>query len=393
VISLAEAQQRIMALSTPLPAIEMPLHQSVGHYPAENILADRAQPAADLSAMDGYAIRFVDMPGPWWVTGESAAGAPFTGSLSAGEAVRIFTGAHVPMGADTILVQEDAHFEHSRLTMTGDGPDYSGKHIRLRASDFAENDCLLSAGDLLISGAVALAAMAGRGVVQVGGRPKVCIIATGDELVPPGAPCSPAQIPSSNTVMLAAMLNTLPCDVCDYGIVGDSLKALEQAFIANTDADIIVTTGGASVGDHDYVQEALMQSGANIDFWRIAMKPGKPVMAGKLGKTIVLGLPGNPSSAFVTAFLLLLPLIRHLAGCREPLPTSENAVLTTDISPTQNRVEFVLGRYERGEVTPLKGQDSGLVSTLAKANALIIRPIEAAAQRAGEDVAIYHLNL
>jgi molybdopterin molybdotransferase len=393
VISLAEAQQRILALSAPLPATKVLLHQSFGHYLAENILADRAQPAADLSAMDGYAIRFADMPGPWQVIGESVAGAPFTSSMSAGEAVRIFTGAHVPIGADTILVQEDAHSQHLHLTMTGDGPGSLGQHVRVKGSDFAEGDCLLNAGDLLSSGTVALAAMAGRGVVKVGGRPKVCIIATGDELVTPGAPRSPAQIPSSNTVMLAAMLNILPCDVIDYGILGDSLDALKQAFAANTDADVIVTTGGASVGDHDYVQEALVQSGAKIDFWRIAMKPGKPVMAGMLGKTIVLGLPGNPSSAFVTAFLLLLPLIRHLAGCRDHLPVTENAVLTTDLTATQNRAEFIRGRYEHGQVTPLKGQDSGLVSTLAKANALIIRPIKAPALYAGGDVVIHHLRL
>ncbi len=391
-ISLAEAQQRLMALSAPLLPLESPLHQCVGHYLAEDIIAHRTQPAADLSAMDGCAIRFSDMPGPWQVIGESAAGAPFFGEMAKGEAVRIFTGAHVPSGADTILVQEDAAIEGATLTLTGDGPAKTGQHIRRTGSDFAAGDRLLSVGDLVSPGAVALAAMAGRGTVRVGGRPKVTIIATGDELVAPGKQCSAAQIPSSNSVMLTAMLAPLPCDVTDHGIVGDSLDALRTAFSAHGDANIIVTTGGASVGDHDYVQEALVQSGAEIDFWRIAMKPGKPVMAGKLGKTIVLGLPGNPSSAFVTAFLLLLPLIRHLAGSLSPLPETRTARLTTQIGATGNRAEYLRAVYQDREISALQGQDSGLVTTLAKANALIICAANVPETSSGDRVLFHPLT-
>ena len=259
------------------------------------------------------------------------------------------------------------------------------------SADFAQGETVLTKGQHLSPGAIALVAMAGFGSVKVGGRPKVAIIGTGDELLPPGVPCTSAQIPSSNNVMLAAMLDGLPCDVTDYGIVPDSLIHLQQAFADCANADIIVTTGGASVGDHDYVQGALIAAGTEIDFWRIAMKPGKPVMAGKLGKSIVLGLPGNPSSAFVTAFLLLLPLVRHLAGCWSPYPLEEHGVLSGNIGPTQNRAEYLRGHIVAGILNVFHGQDSGLVKTLAQADALIIRPASAPAMKAGDTVSFHRL--
>ena len=258
-------------------------------------------------------------------------------------------------------------------------------------ADFADGEILLTKGQHLSPGAIALAAMAGFGSVRVGGRPKVVIIGTGDELLPPGTPCTTAQIPSSNNVMLAAMLDGLPCDVTDYGIVPDSLNRLSQAFVDCAEADIIVTTGGASVGDHDYVQSALIAAGAEIDFWRIAIKPGKPVMAGKLGTAIVLGLPGNPSSAFVTAFLLLLPLVRHLAGSAMPYPLEEWGVLSADIPVTQNRAEYPRGHIAAGILSVFQGQDSGLVKTLSRANALVIRPPSAPAMAAGDTVSFHRL--
>ncbi len=250
-------------------------------------------------------------------------------SLGAGEAVRIFTGAHVPGGADSILIQEEAGRDGDALTLTGEGPSASGAHIRRKGGDFSEGDRLLEAGTRLNAGAIAAAVMAGYGALAVGGRPKVSIIGSGDELVPPGEPCDAAHIPSSNSVMLAAMLDGLPCYVEDQGIVADNLADLEAAFRACAGSDIIVTSGGASVGDHDLVQQALRNVGAEIDFWKVAMRPGKPVMAGQLGGAIVLGLPGNPSSAFVTAFLFLLPLIRHLAGSKSPLPEVLTALLAS----------------------------------------------------------------
>ncbi len=391
-ISLAEAQARLLALAAPLPSVTSPLAQASGHYLAQNVIAGRTQPAADLSAMDGYVIRFADMPGPWRQVGESAAGATFSGKVGAGETVRIFTGAHVPNGADTILLQEDVASDGVMITLTGDGPDFAGKHIRRTGTDFLAGDTLLSKGQYLGAGAIALAAMAGLGRVLHGGRAKVTIIATGDELVAPGASCSKAQIPSSNSLMLAAMLEGLPCDVVDYGVVPDSLSALIHAFADCAGSDVVVTTGGASVGDHDYVQEALKQSGATIDFWRIAMKPGKPVMAGKLGNTIFLGLPGNPSSAYVTAFLLLLPLVRHLSGCAEPYAVEEQALLANDIPATESRAEYMRGYLSAGEIKAFQAQDSGLVTVLAQANALIIRPAFSSAEAAGGAVSLYRLS-
>ncbi len=390
-ISLAEAQARLLNLADALPPVSAPLSKASGHYLAEDIISKRTQPAADLSAMDGYAIRFTDMPGPWTLIGESAAGSPFTGVIGKHETVRIFTGAHVPIGANTILVQEDTKPEGLVINLGVDGPGLAGKHIRKAASDFAENDILLAKGQFLSPGAIAVSAMAGSSSVLIGGRAKVSIIASGDELVPPGALCSTAQIPSSNSIMITGMLAGMPCDVTDYGIVPDSIAALTQAFTDCADADVIVTTGGASVGDHDYVQAALIESGADMDFWRIAIKPGKPVMAGKLGKTVVLGLPGNPSSAFVTAFLLLLPLVRHLSGCLLPYPVQEQSVLEGDIPATQNRAEYLRGYVAAGLVSAFRSQDSGLVSSLAIANALIICSALSPEIKAGKTVSLYRM--
>lgn len=373
-IGVEEAQARLLALASPLPAIQPPVAQAAGQYLAEDVLARCTQPAADLSAMDGYAIRFADMPGPWRVIGESAAGRPFAASVGAGEAVRIFTGAHVPHGTDSILIQEEASRSNDRLTLTGEGPPAVGAHIRGKGGDFSVGDRLLEAGTRLNAGAIAAAVMAGYGALAVGGRPKVSIIASGDELLPPGQPCDAAHIPSSNNVMLAAMLDALPCNVEDKGIIADKLADLEAAFRACAGADIIVTSGGASVGDHDLVQQALRNAGAEIDFWKVAMRPGKPVMAGRLGRSIVLGLPGNPSSAFVTAFLFLLPLVRHLAGSKSPLPDVLTAHLGADLPAGGQRTDYLRAYVENGVISVFNRQDSGMLTPLSQANALVINP-------------------
>jgi molybdopterin molybdotransferase len=383
-IEVDEAQARLLALTAPLPAISLPLGQAVGHYLTEDVIAQRTQPAAELSAMDGYAIRFAELPGPWRVIGESAAGTPIDGALGAGEATRIFTGAHVPAGGDCILVQEEAARDGDMLRLSGKGPPGIGAHIRRAGADFVGGDCLLEAGDLLNAGRVAVAAMAGYGRLQVGGRPKVTILASGSELVVPGTECSAAQIPSSNSVMLSAMLATLPCDVVDGGIVADELRALEAALRAAAEtSDIIVTTGGASVGDHDLVQAALRNVGAEIDFWKVAMRPGKPVMAGRLGSSIVLGLPGNPSSAFVTAFLFLLPLVRHMAGSKSPLPHIHTAVLGHALSAGGLRTDYFRAKMENDVISIFNRQDSGMITPLSQANALLINPAGAVPRAAG----------
>lgn len=381
-IGVEEAQARLLALAKPLPAVELPVAQAATHYLASDVVALRSQPAADLSAMDGYAVRFADMPGPWRVIGESAAGRPFAGSAGAAEAVRIFTGAHVPYGADCILIQEDAMREGDRLILKGDGPPRPGAHVRPKGDDFLHGDRLLDAGARINAGAIAAAVMAGHGTLRVGTPPRICIIASGDELRPPGEPCDDAHIPSSNNVMLAAMLSGLPCNVEDKGIIADRLSDLEATFRACADADIIVSSGGASVGDHDLVQQALRNVGADIDFWKVAMRPGKPLMAGRLGSAIVLGLPGNPSSAFVTAFLFLLPMVRHMAGSASPLPPMLTGILGNDLPSGGNRTDYFRAMVENNVITTLYKQDSGLAVPLAKANALVVNPINAPSRSA-----------
>ncbi len=383
-IAVAEAQARLLALASPLPSQTLPLEQAIGRYLAEDIIAKRTQPAADLSAMDGYAIRFADLPGPFSLVGESAAGAPFAGTIGSQQAARIFTGAHVPTGADTILVQEDARAEGSLINLSGDGPNVIGKHIRRQGGDFRDGDRLVCSGALVHAGAIAAAAMAGYGALSVGGTPKIKIIGTGDELMPPGKACDVAHIPSSNNIMLHAMLKPLPCTVTDAGIVKDDLKLLTAAFGDAGHYDVILTSGGASVGDHDLVQDALKAAGAEIDFWRVAMRPGKPLMAARIGTTVVLGLPGNPSSAFVTAFLFLLPLIRHLAGSTAPYPAVALAPVTTDIPAGDNRSEYVRALIENGRIAPFGKQDSGIITPLVQANALIVRPTGCPPLKPGE---------
>ncbi len=391
-ISVDEAQARLLALASPLAPIDIPISKAARHYLGGPLEAIRTQPAANLSAMDGYAITLAAFPGPWHLIGESAAGRPFSRALEKGEAVRIFTGAHVPQNADTILIQEDATRIADELRATQMTALMSGAHIRRAGADFKAGAEILPRGMYLGAGPLAVAAMAGHGTLSVGQWPRVAIVATGDELVVPGGMCSAAQIPSSNTPMLQAMLAEYPCNIIDAGIIGDDLGELETklAALANA-ADIVVTTGGASVGDHDLVQTALKNIGADMDFWKVAMRPGKPLMAGKIGGTIFLGLPGNPSSAFVTAFLFLLPLIRHMAGCLTPLPELSEAVSATDLPEGGVRAEYLRARIDGSVITPLTGQDSGLTAPLAYANALLLQPPHVPPRAIGTHV--QHLRL
>lgn len=374
-ISVEEAQARLLALASPLPPVERELMQAVRHYLHTPLTAMRTQPAADLSAMDGYAIAVADFPGPWRVIGESAAGHPFTGALQQGGAVRIFTGAHVPKNADSVLIQENTARDGDVLRAPLDGAPKLGANIRRLGSDFRAADEVLPTGTYLDAGAIAVAAMAGHGKLDVGSIPRIAIAATGDELVPAGAAAGPTQIPCSNSPMLQAMLSGLPCDVLDAVILRDDLAELETSLLALSEqVDIIVTTGGASVGDHDLVQTALLNIGAQMDFWTVAMRPGKPLMAGKIGNAVILGLPGNPSSAFVTAFLFLLPLIRHMAGCTSPLPALFEVATASDLPAGGDRAEYMRATVEGGRITPFRVQDSGLTRTLSQANALLVQP-------------------
>ena len=388
-LPVGEAQARLLALARPLPIETLPLIDASARWAAEEVIARRTQPAADLSMMDGYAIRFADLPGPWRVIGESRAGMRLDRRVGKGEAARIFTGAPVPEGADAILVQEEASRDGDLLRLAGEGPLRAGSSIRPRGSDFAEGARLFSNGDLLTPGRIAAAAVGGHGALAVRRRPRITLISTGDELVAPGEAAEGVMLPASNGVMLRALIGAA-AEVCDAGIVPDRLDALVQAF-RTADADILVTTGGASVGDHDLVRPALAEAGAALDFWRIAMRPGKPLLAGKLGDTITLGLPGNPVSAFVTAQLFLLPLIAHLGGARAPIPQTERALLAAPLPAVGNRDDYIRATLSEGRVRPLSNQDSGAVSTLALADTLIVRPAGASPAPVGENVDILRL--
>lgn len=391
-IPVAEAQARMMALRPPLPIETVPLVQANGRHAAVDVVAARTQPALDLSAMDGYAIRFAERPGPWTVIGESAAGGGLDRALAAGEAARIFTGAPVPEGADAILVQEEAARDGDRLMMAGEGPRGPGAHIRRAGSDFAQGDTLIAAGTAIGAAAIALAVSGGHGALAIRRRPRISILSTGNELVRPGVPTSGALLPASNGPMLAAMLAGPTCIVTDHGIVRDDLDAIAAAFSALADqANIIVTTGGASVGDHDLVLPALQKAGARIDFWKVALKPGKPVMIGTLGEAIVLGLPGNPVSAFVTATLFLKPLVAHLLGARSPVPAPMLARLGAALPATGNRAEYLRGRWSEGRAVPVISQDSAGLVALVQAEMLIVRPPKSAALEPGADIEIIPL--
>lgn len=388
-IPVAEAQGRMLALRGPLPEETVSLVDALGRYAARDVLARRTQPATDLSAMDGYAIRFAERPGPWTVVGESAAGGGLDRALLPGEAARIFTGAPVPAGADTILIQEEATCDGDRLTMTGEGPPTIGAHVRPAGGDFREGSRLLAQGSMIGAAAIALAASGGHGTLPVRRRPRVALLSTGNELVPAGEPTPGALLPASNGPMIAALLGHSACTVTDHGIVRDDLDAIAAAFAHMAgDSDIILTTGGASVGDHDLVLPALKQAGATIDFWRVRMKPGKPVMIGTLGEAIVLGLPGNPVSAFVTATLFAKPLIAHLLGAARSVPTPITARLAAPLPATGNRAEYVRARWAEGGVEPLSGQDSAGLAALVQAELLIVREAEAAALPEGAEVPI-----
>jgi molybdopterin molybdotransferase len=325
------------------------------------------------------------------VVGESAAGDGLDRALAPGEAARIFTGAPLPEGADTILVQEEAARNGDALRLEGEGPARQGQNVRPAGSDFAIGTRVVAAGDRLTPARIALAAISGHGSLPVHKKPSIILISTGNELVRPGDPVADFQLPASNGPMLAALLSSQPVEIEDRGIVRDDLDALSAAFRDAATADIIVTTGGASVGDHDLVRPALAKAGAALDFWSVAMKPGKPLMAGTLGKAITLGLPGNPVSAFVTARLFLLPLIAHMLGAARPAPSPRAAMLDGTLPRTGKRAEYVrAARTEKG-VHPLTNQDSGALLALASADVLIVRKPDSPEIRAGEQVDILDL--
>jgi molybdopterin molybdotransferase len=390
-ITPEQALLRILALGAPLTEQQdLPLVDCLNRYAACPIPALRTQPARDQSAMDGYAIRWADLPGPWTITGESAAGRSFKGACADHEAIRIFTGAALPAAADTILVQEDCARDGDILTLTGDGPACKGAHVRPQGGDFRAGQILLERGDRITPARIGLAALAGDATLPVTRLVRIALISTGNELGPIGQALNDDQIPSSNGVTLSALLAQAPATIVDFGIIKDDRAALTRCFHDLASFDVIVTSGGASIGDHDLVRPALLDADATLDFWKIAMRPGKPLLAGRLGNAIVLGLPGNPVSAFVTAMLFLLPLVRHLCGARNPGPVRQSATLTTNLAPNGPRTDYQRAICAGDTVTPIEG-DSGMLRALASANALIEVPPHSATIQAGCKVSIISL--
>lgn len=383
-LPLAEAQARLLALATPLAVVEESLGEAAGRWLAADIAARADHPFADLSAMDGYAIRFDEMPGPWRLGQEVAAGAMPSGPLGPGEAARIFTGAPLPEDADTILIQEEAARAGDMLRLAGEGPPRKGAHVRRRAENFRTGGTVLTTGQRLTPARIGLAAMAGHARLSVRRRARIALISTGDELAPPGTPLRPGQIYESNAPMLTALLAGQPAELRSHRILADDFPTLLDGLTAAAaDCDILVTTGGASVGDHDLVRPALAAAGATLDFWRVAMKPGKPLMAGRLDGCIVLGLPGNPVSAFVTALLFLKPLIAALGGAADPLPRTVRLPLGAPMPANGVRFDFVRAAINEGTVCPIPVQDSGSLTSLAGADALVLRPPHAPAAEPG----------
>ena len=390
-LSLEEAQRRLLEQAEPLPVELVAAGSALGRYLAEDVTAARTQPAADLSAMDGYAMADGDPPGPWRVVGESAAGRPFAGSIGPGEAVRISTGAFMPAGANAVLIQENATRDGQQLALNGAG-EPSPRHIRRMGFDFRSGDVLLSAGTRMGPAQIALAITGGRSELAVHALPSVAVIDSGDELAAEASACADHQIPASNGAMLSAMVAPHVANVRRIGPVPDKLDALLAALGDASDADVIVTSGGASVGDHDLVRPALEAWGATIDFWRVAMKPGKPILVAHRGRQWILGLPGNPVSSYVTAFLFVLPLLRRLGGAEHSLPKAVPLTVSEDMPATGDRLEFVRAVQVGGTVAPVNEQDSSALRALAASNALIRRGIGSPAARKGDTVEAYWLE-
>lgn len=390
-LNLEEAQKRLLTLAPRMGSEQVAVDAALGRVLSADVKARRTQPPADLSAMDGFA---VCGGGPWTLVGESRCGAPFTGSLNPHETVRISTGAHMPEGGESVLLQENAQTD-GVVIKTGETPP-KGRHIRRRGFDFGEGDTLLSAGTVMGPAHIALTLSGGHGKVPVVRLPKVAVLDSGDELAADPEHCTTDQIPASNGAMIAAMVAPLVGNPTRIGPVADDMDSLASALEQARDCDILITSGGASVGDHDLVQDALRQWGAAIDFWKVAIKPGKPLMVATrtLGERqqLILGLPGNPVSSFVTAFLFALPAIRKSLGIEPALPKPQTRIAGEDFAVGGPRREFVRGISDGTSVVRANSQDSSALASLALANCLIERAPDTPETPRGAGVSVYSLQ-
>ncbi len=392
-----EARARILKGVKPLPPETVKLEMALGRVLAKAVMAKRDQPPFAGSAMDGYAVRAEDVttvPVQLALIGTSAAGRAYSGTLRPGTAVRILTGAPLPKGADAVVIQENTSRVGPLLTVLQ--PSSPGKHVRRPGLDFAAGDELVPANHKLGPRDIGLLSAGNAATVSVRRKPRIVVFATGDELILPGQKPRPDQIVSSNSHALQALAESFGAEVINLGIVRDTLKATIAAVRKGLDADILISTGGASVGDTDFVQEAFKACGVKIDFWKIAIRPGKPFMYGRRGKTHVMGLPGNPVSALITARIFLKPLIAAMQG----FPTEEPgtlARLTAAMPANDGRQDYVRAALSVAAdgtrtVTPFAAQDSSMQRTLQQSQALIIRPPEAPAAPANSLVPVLILD-
>jgi molybdopterin molybdotransferase len=396
-ISVEDARDRILAGLHATPAETVPLADAWGRVAAADVRARVRQPPADVSAMDGYALRAEDgtLGARLRIVGTAPAGHPWGGTLAQGEAVRLFTGSFVPQGADTVLLQEDATDADGVVTINE--ATAKGRHIRRAGQDFSSGDVLVPAGKRLSVRDIGLAASGNHPWLSVHRRPRVAILATGDEIALPGEPIPPGGIVSSNAHALAAFVRALGGEATVLPIALDTLGAIAAGADAARGADMLVTTGGASVGDHDLVRAGLAARGFALDFWKIAMRPGKPLMFGAVAGLPVLGLPGNPVSALVCAVLFLQPALAKLSGLPAAPPPRTRALLAAPLPANDQRADHLRARLTEAPdgtllATAFERQDSAMMRLLATADALILRAPHAPAAVVGEAVEVIRLD-
>ena len=394
---VAEARTRILANLPAMSSEQVALPDAHGRVLAEDVASRVTQPQLAVSAMDGYAVRAEDVanvPAALKIVGEVPAGGFHDGTIGTGEAVRIFTGAALPAGADAIVIQEDT--ERDGETVTVQEGVAAGRYVRKAGLDFAEGEVLLTAGTALSARDIGLAAAMNHPWLQVRRKPRIALLATGDEIKLPGEALGPTSIVSSNTFALEGLIRAAGGEPVTLGIAVDDRDAIRDLAAQALGTDMLVTTGGASVGEHDLVQDALADLGLELDFWQIAMRPGKPLMFGTVGETPMLGFPGNPVSSMVCGVLFLQPALAQMLGTGETEPVRATAILGTDLGENDRREDYLRATlsHQDGKLvaTPFPRQDSSMFSRLAAADCLLIRAPHADPAKAGDSVEIVRLD-